>query len=117
MIGIVPGIGQVVAAFLSYTLARRFSKKPEEFGKGSLEGVAAAEAGNNAVNGSSLIPLLSFGVPGDVVTAVLFSAFLVNGLRPGPRLFEDHGAVIYGILIALVLSNLLLLIFGFLALR
>jgi len=117
MIGIVPGIGQVVAAFLSYTLARRFSKHPEEFGKGSLEGVAAAEAGNNAVNGSSLIPLLSFGVPGDVVTAVLFSAFLVNGLRPGPRLFEDHGAVVYAILFAMLVSNVLMLAFGFIALR
>lgn len=117
VIGTIPGIGQVVSAFLSYTLARRFSKRPEEFGKGSLEGVAAAETGNNAVNGSSLIPLLTFGIPGDVVTAVLFSALLINGLRPGPRLFEDHGAVVYAILFAMVLSNVLLLLFGYFALR
>lgn len=116
-IGTIPGIGQVVSAFLCYTLARRFSKRPEEFGKGSLEGVAAAETGNNAVNGSSLIPLLSFGIPGDVVTAVLFSAFLINGLRPGPRLFEDHGAMVYAILFAMLISNLMLLILGRIALR
>jgi putative tricarboxylic transport membrane protein len=116
-IGIIPGLGQDVAAFLSYALAKRFSKTPEKFGKGALEGVAAPESGNNAVNGASLIPLLSFGIPGDVVTAVLFGAFLINGLRPGPRLFADHGEVIYGILFALLLSNLLLLLFGWLALR
>lgn len=117
VIGAIPGIGQVVAAFLAYSLARRASKTPEKFGKGALEGVAAAETGNNAVNGSSLIPLLSFGIPGDVVTAVLFSAFLINGLRPGPRLFEDHGAEVYGILFAMLLSNVLMLLFGYLALR
>jgi putative tricarboxylic transport membrane protein len=116
-IGIIPGLGQDVAAFLSYALAKRLSKNPEKFGTGALEGVAAPESGNNAVNGASLIPLLSFGIPGDVVTAVLFGAFLINGLRPGPRLFTDHGEVIYGILFALLLSNLLLLLFGWLALR
>lgn len=116
-IGTIPGLGQDVAAFLSYTLAKRLSKNPEAFGKGALEGVAAPESGNNAVNGASLIPLLSFGIPGDVVTAVLFGAFLINGLRPGPRLFADHGEVVYGILFALFLSNLLLLLFGWLALR
>lgn len=117
VIGTVPGIGQVVAAFLAYTMARRASKEPEKFGNGSLEGVAAAESGNNAVNGSSLIPLLSFGIPGDVVTAVMFSAFLINGLRPGPRLFDDHGTIVYGILFAMLLSNILLLGFGYLGLR
>jgi putative tricarboxylic transport membrane protein len=117
IIGAIPGIGQDVAAFLSYALARRASKEPQKFGKGALEGVAAPEAGNNAVNGASLIPLLSFGIPGDVVTAVLFGAFLINGLRPGPRLFEDHGTVVYGILFAMLLSNIFMLLFGALALR
>lgn len=117
IIGAIPGIGQVVAAFVSYGLAKRRSKNPDEFGKGSLEGVAAAETGNNAVNGSSLIPLLSFGIPGDVVTAVLFAAFMIQGLRPGPRLFEDHGAVVYGILFAMLACNAILLVIGFFSLR
>ena len=116
-IGAIPGIGQVVSAFVSYALAKRYSRNPDEFGKGSLEGVAAAETGNNAVNGSSLIPLLSFGIPGDVVTAVLFSAFLIQGLRPGPRLFEDHGAIVYGILFAMLLCNILILFIGYFSLR
>jgi putative tricarboxylic transport membrane protein len=117
VIGTIPGIGQVVSAFVCYALAKRRSKEPERFGKGSLEGVAAAETGNNAVNGSSLIPLLSFGIPGDVVTAVLFAAFMIQGLRPGPRLFEDHGAVVYSILFAMLLCNVVLLLIGFLSLR
>ena len=116
-IGNIPGIGQVVSSFLCYGIAKGRSKRPEMFGKGSLEGVAAAESGNNAVNGSSLMPLLVFGIPGDIVTAVLFSAFMVNGLRPGPRLFQMQGPIIYGILWALLLSNGVLLILGKLALR
>ena len=79
--------------------------------------MAAAETGNNAVNGSSLIPLLSFGIPGDIVTAVLFAAFMVQGLRPGPRLFEDHGAIVYSILIAMLLCNALMLVLGHFSLR
>jgi putative tricarboxylic transport membrane protein len=116
-IGSIPGIGQVVSSFLCYGIAKSNSRKPEMFGKGSLEGVAAAEAGNNAVNGSSLMPLLVLGIPGDIVTAVLFSAFMVHGLRPGPRLFQTEGAIIYSILWALLLSNGVLLILGKLALR
>ena len=117
IIGAIPGLGQVVSAFVSYGLAHRRSKEPERFGKGSLEGVAAAETGNNAVNGSSLIPLLSFGIPGDIVTAVLFAAFMVQGLRPGPRLFEEHGAIVYSILIAMLLCNALMLVLGHFSLR
>jgi putative tricarboxylic transport membrane protein len=112
LIGAIPGIGQPVAAMLGYSTAQRFSKKPEEFGKGSLEGVAGAEAGNNAVNGPSLIPLLTFGIPGDIVTSVLLGAFMVQGLRPGPELFVHHGDTMYAILIGMVIANFMMLVVG-----
>lgn len=117
LIGNIPGIGQVVSAFLCYGIAKGASKHPEKFGNGSLEGVAAAETGNNAVNGSSLMPLLIFGIPGDIIAAILFSAFMVHGLRPGPRLFESQAPIIYSILWALLLSNAVLLIIGKFAMR
>ena len=116
-IGNIPGIGQVVAAFVCYGIAKGSSKHPEKFGKGALEGIAAAESGNNAVNGSSLMPLLVFGIPGDTITAVLLAAFMVQGLRPGPSLFESQGPIVYSILWALLLSNLILLALGYLAIR
>lgn len=109
-IGAIPGLGQSIAAFLSYAVAKRLSPHPEKFGKGALEGVAAAESGNNAVNASTLIPLLTFGIPGDTVTAVLLGAFVAQGLTPGLRLFQDHGVVVFGILFAMVLTNIMLLL-------
>lgn len=112
LIGAIPGIGQPVAAMLGYSAAQRFSKTPEKFGKGALEGVAGAEAGNNAVNGPSLIPLLTFGIPGDIVTSVLLGAFMVHGLRPGPDLFVNHGDTMYAILMGMVLANFFMVIVG-----
>lgn len=111
-IGIIPGVGQPVAAFLGHSQAKRFSKNPELVGRGSLEGIAGAEAGNNAVNGPSLLPLFAFGIPGDVITSVLLGAFMAQGLRPGPRLFIDHGAMMYAILIGMVAANILLFVFA-----
>jgi putative tricarboxylic transport membrane protein len=105
MIGAIPGIGQPVAAMIGYSTAQRFSKHPEEFGKGALEGIAGAEAGNNAVNGPSMIPLLTFGMPGDIVTSVMLGAFIAQGLRPGPDLFVNHGDTMYAILMGMVLAN------------
>jgi len=116
-IGNIPAIGQVPSAFICYSVAKANSKHPEEFGKGSLEGVAAAESGNNAVNGSSLMPLLTFGIPGDVIAAILLSAFMVNGLRPGPNLFDTQGPMVYGILWGLFISNIFLLALGYFLLR
>lgn len=106
-IGLLPGIGQPVAAFLSYGLAKQRSKNPELFGKGSLEGVAAPEAANNAVNGSAMVPLLALGIPGDTISAILLGAFIAHGLSPGPLLFENHGPVIYGILLTMILGNII----------
>lgn len=92
--GLTPGGGGSIAAFMSYNEARRWSKEPEKFGKGSEEGVAAPEAANNTVASTALIPLLSFGIPSSNSTAVLLGGLLMHGLLPGPRLFEQSGQVI-----------------------
>jgi putative tricarboxylic transport membrane protein len=112
LIGAIPGIGQPVAAMLGYSAAQRFSKHPEEFGKGSLEGVAGPEAANNAVNGPSLIPLFTFGIPGDIITSVMLGAFMAHGLRPGADLFVNHGDTMYAILMGMVLANGFVVIVG-----
>ena len=104
-LGAVPGIGPPVAAFLSYSETKRTSRHPEKFGHGAIEGVAAAEAGNNAVCGANLIPLLTLGVPGDATAAVLLGAFLLQGLAPGPRLFEENGAILYAFFLGLIVCN------------
>ncbi len=114
-IGVVPGLGQVVAAMMGYTAAKNASATPENFGKGELEGVAAAEAANNAVNGPTMVPLLTLGIPGDNVTAILLGAFVAQGLRPGPELFETQGSIVFAILIIMVLANFLFLIIGYFA--
>ena len=106
-IGTVPGVGQPVAAFAGYAAAKNASDHPETFGQGDLEGVAAAEAANNAVNGPTLVPLLTLGIPGDKVTAILLGAFVAHGLRPGPMLIVDNGPTVFAILIAMVMANFL----------
>lgn len=116
-IGVVPGVGQVVAAFIGYSAAKRASKHPETFGKGELDGIAAPEAANNAVNGPTLVPLLTLGIPGDNITAILLGAFIAHGLRPGPQIMEQQGATIYAILIAAVLANVLLLVLAYVLLK
>lgn len=114
-IGIVPGLGQVVAAMMGYSAAKNASSHPETFGQGEIEGVAAAEAANNAVNGPTLVPLLTLGIPGDNVTAILLGAFVAQGLRPGPQLFETQGTIVFGILVAMVLANLMFVAIGYLS--
>lgn len=104
--GLLPGGGGSVAAFFSYNEAKRWSKTPEEFGKGSVEGVAAPEAANNTVASSSLIPLLSFGIPGSNSAAVLLGGLLIHGLLPGPRLFEQNGDVVMGLYVGSFIATL-----------
>ena len=112
-IGMIPGVGQVVAAFMGYAAAKSASKTPEKFGKGELEGIAAAEAANNAVNGPTLVPLLTLGIPGDNLTVILVGAFIAHGLRPGPQLMEEQGPLVFAILIAMVLANILFIFIGY----
>jgi len=104
--GALPGLGSTVAAFIAYNEARRTAKKPEEFGKGSLHGIAAPEAANNAVSGANLIPLLAFGIPGDVAAALILGALLIQGITPGPVAFRDNPEPIYAIFSAMLLANI-----------
>ena len=96
-IGAMPGVGGGVAQFLCYNEVKRTSKHPEMFGKGCLEGIAAAESSNNAVVGSAMIPLLTMGIPGDGVTALLLGAFILHGLQPGPNMFTKQAQAAYTI--------------------
>ena len=116
-IGSVPGAGADISAFICYNEAKRVSKKPEEFGNGSVQGLAAAEAGNNGVTGGSLVPLLTLGVPGDAVTAVLLGALIVQGLTPGPLLFTQNPEIVYGIFSSMLVANVVMLIIGLLGIR
>jgi len=113
-IGMIPGVGQVVAAFMGYAAAKSASTHPETFGEGELEGVAAAEAANNAVNGPTLVPLLTLGIPGDNLTVILVGAFIAQGMRPGPQLMDEQGSIVFAILVAMVLANILFLGIGYL---
>ncbi len=117
VLGSIPGIGAAPAAFLSYSEARRKSPNKENFGKGEIEGVAASEAGNNGVCGATLIPLLALGVPGDVITAIIIGAFMIHGLQPGPTMFVANANIIYALFIGLIVSSLLLLVVGNVAIR
>jgi putative tricarboxylic transport membrane protein len=114
--GLTPGGGGSIAAFLSYNEARRWSNNPEKFGKGSPEGVAAPETANNTVASTTLIPLLSFGIPSSNSTAVLLGGFLIHGLLPGPRLFEQNGDVILGLYFGSLIAIVGQLLFGILLL-
>jgi putative tricarboxylic transport membrane protein len=94
-IGIIPGIGEDVASWVSYGVAKRMSKHPEEYGKGSIEGLVAAETADNSCIGGAIIPLLSLGIPGSPPAAVLLGAFLIHGVRPGPMLSFEFPAFLY----------------------
>ena len=115
VVGALPGTGATPAAFVSYAEARRSSRNRRNFGKGELEGVAAAESANNGTAGATLIPLLALGIPGDVVTAILLGAFMIHGLSAGPLLFEEHIGLIYALFAGIMLSSLVLLGVGRLA--
>ena len=117
VLGAIPGIGGTPAAFMSYGEAKRASKHPERFGKGELEGVAAAESGNNGVCGAAMIPLLSLGVPGDVIAGIILGAFMFHGLTPGPLLFQENLVFVYAIYIGIMLCSIVLLVVGWGAIK
>ena len=117
VIGIFPGAGATIATFISYDIAKRVSKTPQEFGKGSLEGVSAAEAANSSSVGGALVPLLTLGIPGSATSAVLLGAFMIHDLNPGPQLFVDHPDIVYGIFASLIVANIIMLVLGLLGTR
>ena len=112
MVGIIPGTGASEASWFSYSQAKNMSKHPEEFGHGSVEGIAAAESANNAVTGATLIPLLTLGIPGDGTVAIMLSALMINGLNPGISLFTTDGDIMYAIMLGLILVNVFMFIQG-----
>lgn len=117
IIGAIPGTGATAAAFISYSDARRRSPNKANFGKGEVEGVAAAEAGNNGVAGATMIPLLSLGIPGDVITAIILGAFMVHGLTPGPLMFQENLSLVYALFMGIMLSSVILLVVGNVAIK
>jgi putative tricarboxylic transport membrane protein len=109
IVGALPGAGATIASFLAYGEASRTSKHPERFGHGAVDGLMASESANNASTGGSMTILLSLGIPGSNTTAMLVAAFLIHGLQPGPLLLTQKPEIVYGIFVAMLLSNLFLL--------
>ncbi|MDO5001172.1 MAG: tripartite tricarboxylate transporter permease [Eubacteriales bacterium] len=117
IIGILPGAGASIACFMGYNNAKSFSKHKEDFGHGSIEGVCGSEAANNAVTGGSLIPMLTLGIPGESVTAVLMGGLIIQGLAPGPELFTQHAGMTYTFFAGFVLVQFFMLALGTLGCR
>ncbi|MCV2887858.1 tripartite tricarboxylate transporter permease [Ruegeria aquimaris] len=111
MMGMIPGVGEFTAQFMSYTYAQRTSKRPQDFGNGSSEGLIAAETANNAVPAAAMVPLLALGIPGEALTAMMLSVFYVHNVVPGPGLFQNDMPFVVALYIALLILNILVLIF------
>ena len=109
-IGILPGIGGATSNILAYTVARQQSKHPEKFGTGIIDGLIASETSNNAAIGGALIPMLTLGIPGDTVTAILLGGLTLHGITPGPMLFQNSGELVYGVFGAFIVSTILMLV-------
>src|SRR5947208_1968134 len=110
IIGVLPGGGAIISSFLSYALEKRFSRHPERFGKGAIEGVAAPEAANNGAASSSFIPLLTLGIPGNASIALIFAALLIHGIRPGPLLVAQQPQLFWGLIASMYIGNVMLLV-------
>lgn len=116
-IGIIPGAGTDIAAFVSYGQAKNMSKHPEKFGTGIPEGIVAPEAGNNGVTGGALIPMLTLGVPGDSVAAIMIGALTIQGLQPGPMLFKENAVLVYTIFAGAFIANCCMALLGISCIR
>ncbi len=110
LVGVLPGAGGTIASFLSYAAEKRFSKHPEQFGKGAIEGVAGPESANNASTGGAMVPLLTLGIPGSGTTAIMLGALLMYGLQPGPLLFQKNPGFVWGVIASMYIGNVMLVI-------
>jgi putative tricarboxylic transport membrane protein len=110
LIGVLPGAGSTIASFISYGLEKAVSRRPEQFGKGVVEGVAAPEGANNAETGGALIPMLTLGIPGSSTTAVLLAALVLWGFKPGPLFIPENPAMFWGLVASMYIGNLMLLV-------
>lgn len=112
LLGILPGTGGAIASFVSYGVAMKTDKNPEEFGKGKAEGVVAPETSNNAAAGVSMIPTLILGIPGSPTTAVILAALVLQGVQPGPQLMADQPILLYSIFLAMLFASVMTLVAG-----
>jgi putative tricarboxylic transport membrane protein len=112
LVGIVPGVGEDIGAWTSYAAARRASKEPERFGKGSYEGLIASETGNSAAIPGSMIPTLTLALPGSAAAAVLIAAMFIHGIRPGPMLMVENAPFLFQVVAMLVLATVAITIYG-----
>ncbi|MFW7343700.1 tripartite tricarboxylate transporter permease [Pollutimonas sp. H1-120] len=117
LIGALPGAGADVAAWVAYAVSKKFSKTPEKFGKGHVEGIIESTSANNAALGGSWIPALVFGIPGDSITAIVIGVLFMKGLNPGPTLFINHPESMYAIFLIFILANLLMIPLGWLLIK
>ena len=117
LIGILPGAGADIAAWVSYGVSKRMSKKPDEYGRGSIEGVADAGAANNSALAGAWVPALTLGIPGDSITAIVLGIMMMKNLQPGPQIFETQAVLVHSLFLVFVLANLALLPAGYLAIR
>jgi TctA family transporter len=116
-IGILPGAGADIAAWLAYAMSQRFSKEKEKFGTGHIEGIVDAGTANNSALAGAWVPALVFGIPGDSITAIVIGVLFMKGLRPGPMIFERQPELVYAVYLTFILANLLMIPFGYLAIR
>ena len=117
IIGIIPATGGSIASFMAYNEARRFSKDPDSFGTGNLAGIAAPESANNATTGGAMIPLLTLGIPGDVVTSVMLGALMIIGVQPGPLLFSQSPQIVTDLFVGFMLAQFIMLALGYISIR
>jgi putative tricarboxylic transport membrane protein len=111
-VGIVPGVGEDVAAWSSYAAAKRASREPEQFGKGSIDGLMAAETGDNACVPGAVIPVLTLAIPGSAPTAVLMAAMIIHGVRPGPMIMVENAQFVYDVVAMMLFATIGILIYG-----
>lgn len=116
-VGILPGAGADIAAWIAYAVSRRCSRTPERYGKGAIEPIVDAGTANNACLAGDWVPALVFGIPGDSITAIVIGVLFMKGLRPGPMIFEQQPALVYGVYLAFIVANLLMIPFGWLAIK
>jgi putative tricarboxylic transport membrane protein len=116
-IGILPGLGGSICNIIAYTVAKHRSKHPEKFGTGIVDGIIASESSNNACTGGALVPLLTLGIPGDNTTALILAGFMIHGITPGPLLFRSQAPLVYGIFVALMIANVMMLFVEYLGIR
>jgi putative tricarboxylic transport membrane protein len=116
-IGALPGAGADIAAWMSYAISKRFSKEPQKFGTGHVEGIIEAGASNNSALAGAWIPALVFGIPGDSITAIVIGVLYIKGLNPGPTIFMNNAASVYAIFLVFIIANLLMLPLGIAAIK